>query len=531
MPRSHPDLHAYVEVLEKAGKLVRVTTPVNKDTELHALVRLQFRGLEEKDRKAFLFENVHDSTGRKYDIPVLIAAMAGSADIYALGMGCSVDEIPEVWNHALDNPIDPVVSESGPCQEVVVEGEQLEKEGLGLLPVPISTPGFDNAPYTSASHWVTKDPHTGMHNLGNYRGMVKAPNRIGSLPGMLGVGMRRHIDMWRETGAERLPAAIVIGAPPHVTYTAVTRIPNDMCEYDVAGALAGEPLEMVRCRTQDLLVPAKAEIVIEGTVPASELEVEGAFGEFPGYMAKRDYSFFMDVTCITMRKSPIYLAIISQVPPSESSKMRHIGRAAAAKKLLHDSGYDNVSAVHYLECTGSNATVIIKIKKREADDGINALKMIAERFIGKVAIAVDEDIDINSVEHILWAVAWRMQPYRDVEIIDTPLLALDPSLAPPEQSRGLTDATQRPRNTAILIDATMKWPYPPLSLPKKPFMDRAIEMWRELQLPPLELKNPWYGYSLGHWTEEEEQEAQLAVEGRHYETGEKLRAMRKMIEE
>ena len=304
-----------------------------------------------------------------------------------------------------------------------------------------------------------------------------------------------------------------------------------MCEYDVAGALDGAPLEMVRCKTHDLLVPAQAEIVIEGWVPSAELEVEGAFGEFPGYMAKRDYSFFMDIERITMRKNPVYLALISQVPPSESSKMRHIGRAAAAKRLLHQSGLDNVIDVHYLECTGSNASVVVKMKKRNPDDGIKALKLIAERFIGKIAIAVDEDIDIYSLEHILWAIAWRAQPHRDIDIIETPLLALDPSIAPPDQSRGLTDASQRPKNSGLLIDATMKWPYPPLSLPKKEFMDRAQELWQELQLPQLDLKNPWFGVSLGHWTEEEDEEADLAVKGRHYETGEKFKKDRKMLED
>src|SRR6266852_3837173 len=100
-----PTLRAYVEGLDKAGKLVRVTTPVNKDTELHPLVRLQFRGLAESQRKAFLFENVVDSRGRKYDMPVLVGALAGSADIYALGMGCSIEEIPAVWRNALQRPI------------------------------------------------------------------------------------------------------------------------------------------------------------------------------------------------------------------------------------------------------------------------------------------------------------------------------------------------------------------------------------------------------------------------------------------
>jgi 4-hydroxy-3-polyprenylbenzoate decarboxylase len=527
-----PTLGSYVEGLQKAGKLVRVTTPVNKDTELHPLVRLQFRGLAESQRKAFLFENIVDSRGRKHDIPVLVGALAGSAEIYALGMGCAIDEIPGVWREALNKPLTPVEVKEAPCHEVVITGDELARDGggLGRLPIPISTPGFDNAPYTTASHWVSKDPETGLHNLGNYRGMVKAENRIGALPGMLGVGMRDHIDRWRAKGVERMPAAIVIGAPPHVTYTAVTRIPNDMCEYDVAGAMSGRPLDVVRCLTQDLMVPAQSEIVIEGTVPTAVLEMEGAFGEFPGYMAQRDYSFFMDITAITMRRKPIYLSILSQLPPSESSKMRHIGRAAASHKLLRDSGFDNVTQVEYLECAGANAIVVVKIKKRNPEDAKDALRLLAKKFIGKIAIAVDDDINVRDAENVLWALAYRSQPYRDAEIVDAPLFALDPSVAPPGESRGLTSGKQA-RSSALLIDATMPWPYPPLSLPTRQYMERALEMWRDLQLPSLNLKEPWWGYSLGYWTKEEEQEAELAVEGRHYETGEKQIKTRRRFEE
>jgi UbiD family decarboxylase len=526
MERSWATLSDYVKGLEEAGKLIRVTRPINKDTELHPLVRLQFRGLPESERKAFLFENVHDSKGRKYDMPVLIGALAGSADIYAMGMRRDVEDIPDTWARALANPLAPVVVTKAACQEVRITGDELKKNGLSRLPVPISTPGFDNAPYTTASHWVTKDPNNNLHNLGNYRGQIKAEDRIGVLASVLGQGMRRHIDLWREKGVDRFPAAIVIGAPPHVSYTAVTRVPNEMCEYDVAGALAGKALEIVKCVTQDLYVPAEAEIVIEGTVPTEMLEMEGAFGEYPGYMAKRDFSFFMDVECITMRTKPTYLAIISQLPPSESSKIRQVGRSAGAKKTLHDAGFTNVLEVQYPECGGTDTIAVVRIRKEKPDDGKKVLEALAGKYIGKYAIAVDEDINASDLEHVMSAVAWRAQPYRDCQVIDAPLSALDPSVAPPDAARGLW-GNIIPRSSALLIDATMSWPYPPISLPKREFMENAIKIWEELQFPPITLKDPWFGIMLGQWTQEEDDEAVLAVQGRHFETGEKQKSSRK----
>jgi 4-hydroxy-3-polyprenylbenzoate decarboxylase len=248
-------------------------------------------------------------------------------------------------------------------------------------------------------------------------------------------------------------------------------------------------------------------------------------------MAQRDYSFFMDVTAITMRKKPIYLSIISQMPPSESSKMRNIGRAAAGIRLLRSAGMDNVIAVEYLECAGSNAVAVVKLKKRDPDDGKKALRLLAEKFMGKLLVAVDEDINIRDAENVLWAIAYRAQPYRDTEVVEAPPFALDPAAVPPGVSRGLVSRDKPPRSTALLIDATMPWPYPPLSLPKREFMERAIDIWRGLQLPALNLKEPWWGYSLGYWTPEEEQEAELAVEGRHYETGEKQKQGRRRFGE
>lgn len=122
----------------------------------------------------------------------------------------------------------------------------------------------------------------------------------------------------------------------------------------------------------------------------------------------------------------------------------------------------------------------------------------------------------------MWAVGWRSQPYRDVDVLDAPLSALDPSVTPPEAAQGLVDPSAPPRSSALLIDATMPWPYPPLSLPKKEFMEGAVKLWESLQLPSLQLKDPWYGRDFGLYSEEEAEEAILAVQGRHYETGGKF---------
>src|SRR5688572_23421227 len=126
-----PTLRAYVDGLDKAGKLVRVTTPVNKDTELHPLVRLQFRGLPESQRKAFLFENVTDSKGRQYEMPVLIGALAASSEIYSMGIGVPVKEISNTWRKAMAKPLPPREVKEAACHQVVIQGDELTREGCG----------------------------------------------------------------------------------------------------------------------------------------------------------------------------------------------------------------------------------------------------------------------------------------------------------------------------------------------------------------------------------------------------------------
>jgi len=165
------DFQEHLRLLDARGLVTRIDRAIDKDRELHPLVRWQFQGgLAEDERRAFLFTNVVDSAGRRYDIPVAVGALAASPEIYAVGMGKPVADIGEAWTHAIANPIPPVVVASGACQEVVVKGADLLRPGDGLarLPVPISTPGFDSA--------LSVPKNSSVNAFGAHRGL-KHPTR------------------------------------------------------------------------------------------------------------------------------------------------------------------------------------------------------------------------------------------------------------------------------------------------------------------------------------------------------------------
>ena len=282
--RAYPDLHDHIAALEKAGQLIRVDRPINKDTEMHPLVRWQFRGgLKESERKAFLFTNVVDSKGKRYDIPVIVGGLAANREIYRIGLGCELDKIDETWARATTAPIPPRVVENAPCHEIVITGDELNKEGQGLdgIPVPISTPGWDNAPYTTLSQYITKDPDTGVQNMGNYRGQIKSRRRMGMNPSLeLRPGIYAHWLKYKKRG-EKMPAAVVLGAPPAITFVSTQKISESLDELDVAGGLVGSPINVVKAVTVDLMVPAEAEIVIEGFIDTEWLEPEAPVRRIP----------------------------------------------------------------------------------------------------------------------------------------------------------------------------------------------------------------------------------------------------------
>jgi UbiD family decarboxylase len=518
------DFQSHLALLEAQGLLVRVDRAINKDTELHPLVRWQFQGgLAEDQRRAFLFTNVVDGAGRRYDIPVAVGALAASPEIYAVGMGRPREEIEAGWTRAIANPVAPVAVSSPPCQAVVIKGDELHGAGRGLasLPVPISTPGFDAAPYLTATLCFTRDPDSGVQNGGTYRAGLKATDRLGvrMASRIGGAGGYLHWKKHHERGMP-MPCAIVVGCAPVAMFTGGMKLPVDLDEMAVAGALAGAPIRMARAVTVDLNVPADAEIVIEGVIDPDLLEPEGPFGESHGHVALEDYNMSMRVTAITHRRSPVFASIISQVTPSESSVLKKVAMEPLFLTHLRDRlAIKGVRRVVMHEPL-SNLRKVIFVQyaqgtpRTEVWRGLHgAATLLAD--CGKVCIAVSEDIDPTNTDAVFWSLAYRSNPVEDVHIAPHRSAGHGPKSGP------------RSEDSTILVDATLKHSAPPLALPERAFMERALAIWQELQLPQLTPQPPWHGYSLGDWSRSWDTYARRAVAGQWERSGAETFARRR----
>lgn len=504
------DLQDHLQRLEKLGLVQRISRQIDKDSELHPLVRWQFQGgIPSEDRKAFLFDNVTDASGKVYEMPVVVGALAANPEIYAAGLGVSVEEIGDVWTRGMDNPIQPVAVSDAPCQEVVMTGDELTRQGGGLaaLPVPISTPGFDAAPYLTATLVVTKDPETGVRNMGTYRAQLKARDRLGvrMASRLGGAGGYQHWLKYQSRG-EVMPVAIVLGCAPAILFTGPQKLPIDEDEMAVAGGLIGSAVRTTRCKTVDLEVPADAEIVIEGEIATDYLEPEGPFGESHGHVAMEDFNMSMKVTAITMRNKAVFISIISQVTPSESSTLKKVAYEPLffghLKKTFNIKGIKRV--VMHEPLTNIRKVIFLQfdrnVPQTEVWRGLQAAASLQAQC-GKVVIAVSEDIDPNNADAIFWSIAYRSSISSDVHI--TPYRSGGHG---PKSGRSGTDAT-------LMIDATLKANMPPLALPREEFMVRAKGIWEELQLPRLTPQSPWHGYELGDWSEQWNDYAKRAVAG------------------
>jgi 4-hydroxy-3-polyprenylbenzoate decarboxylase len=514
----YADLRAYLEVLESHGKLHRWKRPVNKDTELMPLMRLQYRGLPDEARQVFLYENVTDSNGRRYGMKVVTGIYGASRRIIGMGMGCQEPEqVYEKWRHALAHPIEPIIVARGAAQEEVHASGELERLGLTMLPAPVEEPGFSGGVRVTAP-FITRDPENDTRNVGMYSGHFCAPNLL-----IAGIARTHHALLYHHPSAARqgkpLPVAIALGTLPDIAYVASANLSYGIDELAVAGGIRGKPVELVRCKTIPLEVPAEAEIVIEGEISIDAKERGQPFSDYPGYlMVERDYRPVIHVKAITHRRDAIFTAILVGLPPSESNGISRTCREMMLYNFLRYScDLPEVLEVCCPEMGGGWNWWVIRMGKSHPSKPWQALQAASGMTsTNKVIIVVDEDIDPKDPDMVMWALSFAMQPHRDTRTITSRVPLLDPSaysLMTQPHERSFPPPVGC---SALLIDATRKGPYPPVGLPKKPFMERALEIWQGEGLPPLKLKTPWYGYALGLWKAEDDELADKVTQGNYF---------------
>ena len=458
----------YLEVLERNDCLKWIEAEVDKDWEITSVARNYFRRTMNSERKALGFRKV-----KGYDTPVVLGAIGASRKIYGLAMETEpgFEQIKDAWNRALSNPIPPVMVETGPCQEVVLEGDEVD---LNRFPIPTWTPEKDPNPFLTAPCLITKDPENGLANIGTYRMEIKAKDKTGVLWDMPSQHGAIHYAKYEKRN-EPMPMAVVIEAEPTIIMSSVSKVPLDVEEVAVSGGLRGAPVEMVRCHSIDLEVPATAEIVLEGEVLPGERESEGPFGEYTGYMGGPYQMPNFYVKCITHRKKPIYHALFSQMPPSESSLMRQLPEEANI--YAHLAGYlkiPGIKDVHCPESGGSYTICWISIEKAYLGQAqqVLAASWTHHPAFAKWIVVTDDDVDIRDPFVREWVLAFRVEPIKDISFIpNTSSILLDPSPAPPEVP--LWDR----KSSKVCIDATKKWEFPEIALPPQKYLDRAARDW------------------------------------------------------
>jgi UbiD family decarboxylase len=455
---AYSDLQQYLRRLETSGKLHWIDKAVDPSWEVSAVTRHVFDRYGWKERPALGFRQVGDSP-----FPLVIGVIGGSPEIYALALSTTVEKIPEIWEKGQRQPIDSVSVRSGVCKEIITQGAEVN---LGILPQVVWTPRQDPGPYITAPVIITKDIDTGKRNVGTYRLQLKGPRSLGLYVGAA-QHAAKHIRQY-EAKKQDMPVAVAVGVDPTIVLASISKFPYGTDELSVAGGLRGESVPMVPCETIDLEVPANAEIVVEGFLRCGQREQEGPFGEFSGYMSPGGQQPVIEVTCMTRRREPVYHSFLSQMPPSESSCIRSLGRSAALlHHLRHVIGLP-VRDVHFTESGGASSMLVISMTK-EYPEQIKEVAWGAWSLMnkeGKFTVVVDDDIDVRNPFQVEWAMSFRTQPARDTFMVDGVVPSgVDPSTAPPDIPQ---HDPRRRAGSKILIDATRKHAYPPAArIPKE----------------------------------------------------------------
>lgn len=472
------DLGSYLRHLEGSNRLRRVAKAVEKDWEIACLARWALESTPEQEAYALLFEKVKNQS-----MPVAVN-LYSTPEMYGAALGVPPEEILEAWGKALEHPQKPVIREKGPVFDVVHVDSQVN---LLNLPAPVWTPGRDGGPYLSAASVITKDPDTGIPNMGIYRMQIHDEKHAGLyFAGRLQHGAIHYAKYSKRK--EAMPVAAVIGAPPVVTFAAAATTAYGVDELEIAGGLAGSGIEVVRGKTVDLLIPAHAECVIEGFVRPGAEHMEGPFGEVLGYVAGSFPAPVLDVTAIYHRSGAVHHGYVQQMPPSDGHLVMEIGFLGplwfqiTRKQVL--KGIRNLAIARG---SASLAILVAQIDKAHVAESGAIGRALAKFNLGqKFIYLVDEDIDIRDQESLNWALSSRVDPEHDIEFIkDFPTFQCDPStMARAEKEGKKLGAPPFPSSVAI-VDATVKCEVPEISIPGRSPMHAALKNWAETGLPPI----------------------------------------------
>jgi UbiD family decarboxylase len=340
--------------------------------------------------------------------------------------------------------------EKAPCKEVILRGEQIDLTGFAFLKV---NPG-DGGRYVNTASVFTVDPTAGV-NLGTYRCQLKGPRKIAVSPGEGQTGWRM-LDAARKRGEKTARVTLVLGQDPIVYVVSGSRVANrqgdkPVDELAVAGGLRGRAVEVVRCETNDFLIPAHAEMVIEGEVPLQDTEPEGPYGEGLGYQGGGEVAWYMNVTAVTHRRNPWMHNSFTGI---DRGPIKSPGIASSylfAKRFVPE-----ITDFHYY--SNANNIFLVSIKKDAPGQGLAVGEKLGKfNPVAKVVLVLDDDVDLMDMQSVLAAMSSRWQPHPAARIYeDLPGLPLDPS------------QPSRQRTSKIVIDATAQWPgeggpkaYPP----------------------------------------------------------------------
>ena len=448
---AYQDLREWANKLETEGELARVKAKVDWDLEVGGIVQETF----DNEGPALLFENIkdHENTlGKK----LFVGSLATYPRI-ALMMGLPKDTRPEelikVYMERVKNPIKPVLVESGPVKENVIRGDKVD---LFQFPAPKWQNRDGGRCIGTCDGVVTKDPETGWVNIGLYRRIILDNNHTGItiIPGQ---HIWMHWRKYRKLGKKTMPVAMINGWDPVLPMISCSLQPPRVCEYDIMGALRQEPVELVKCETIDLEVPATAEIVIEGDISLDfdSFRMEGPFGEFQGYYGSlASKKPVVTWNCVTCRNDPVLQGTLEGVPINEDHRMESINISALVWQYLNER-MPGVIGVNVHPSTGWT-NVFVQIDNshmgqvQQVASGIWSMSLASS--VGKNVIVVDEDIDIFDLNKIAWAFATRVYPPRDIIQFPGPVLVTDPSIHPKDRV-GLKGETAN-MGVRLLIDAT-----------------------------------------------------------------------------